>query len=124
MLGKNRRPHTKEQNMKHAAFMQGRRHSEETKRKIGLGNKGKKLSEHHKRILRRTWIGRKHSEETKRKISRSRSSSVKHHFRNKTTGITEYFTGLELREKYSLTRYDTYRIISGVRKSAKGWEVV
>jgi len=44
-------------------------YSEETRRKIGLASKGRKLSEEHKRKISNSLIGRRVSQETKRKIS-------------------------------------------------------
>jgi len=46
----------------------GRHHTEETKRKISLAHKGKKLSEEHKRKIVAKLIGRPVSEETRKKI--------------------------------------------------------
>jgi len=45
--------------------------TEETKQKISIGNKGKKLSEETKRKISHAQIGKKLSDETKRKISES-----------------------------------------------------
>ena len=56
----------------HNEFRKGKKHSEETKRKIGEAHKGKKLSEEHKRKLSEAHKDKKrgpHSEEHKRKIS-------------------------------------------------------
>lgn len=53
----------------------GRKHTEETKRKISLAHKGRPKSEDHKRKLsgysgeKASWFGRKHSEEEKEKMS-------------------------------------------------------
>jgi hypothetical protein len=70
MLGK----HIKEQNP-----FYGKKHTEETKQKIGLARKGKKYSEETKKKMslsqlgeKHPMYGKKHSEETKRKMSESR----------------------------------------------------
>lgn len=49
-------------------FKEGYIQTEEHKRKIGLANKGKKISEKQKEILRLSHIGKKLSEETRKKI--------------------------------------------------------
>ena len=49
--------------------MFGKHHSNETKRKIGKGNKGKKLSEETKQKISEAHKGKKHSSETKQKMS-------------------------------------------------------
>ena len=50
----------------------GRRHSEETRRKISEKAKGSKLSEETRTKIAKASEGRKHSEETKRKISKAK----------------------------------------------------
>ncbi len=60
---------------KHPMF--GKHHSEETKKKIGIGNKGKIVSDETKRKLSEINKGKKHSEETKKKMSES-SKGEKH----------------------------------------------
>lgn len=56
----------------------GRKHTEETKAKIGAGNRGKlagrKLTEDHKAKI--SWLGRKHSVKTKAKISAALKGKV------------------------------------------------
>lgn len=64
----------------------GKRHTEETKRKIGEGNKGKKHSEDTKRKIsesRKKYVGknhpmygRKHSEETRRKMRENHKNGI------------------------------------------------
>jgi len=49
----------------------GKKHSEETKRKIGLAHKGKINSKEARRKMSESLKGKKHSEETKRKIGES-----------------------------------------------------
>ncbi len=49
----------------------GKKHSEETKMKIGIGNKGKVLSKETKQRISKSLIGKKQSEETKLKQSLS-----------------------------------------------------
>jgi hypothetical protein len=60
---------TKEIDNRIKTYWKGKHHSEETKRKISLGNKGKKLSEESIKKGLNTKKGYKHSKETKRKIS-------------------------------------------------------
>lgn len=86
IIGRKMPPMSKEQKAKLRAIRLGKKHSEETKRKIGLaclGNKsntGRNLSIEHKQKISislkeirigklNPFFGRKHSEETKRKIS-------------------------------------------------------
>jgi hypothetical protein len=56
-------------------------HSEETKRKMSEGHKGKTLSEEHRRKMSEAkkgrGLGKTHSEETKRKISESKKGILK-----------------------------------------------
>lgn len=49
--------------------MKRRRHSEETKRKIGAASKGRPCKEEVKQKLSKLWTGRNLSDETKRKMS-------------------------------------------------------
>ena len=61
--------HSEEAKRKISEGNKGRKYSEEAKRKISEGNKGRKFSEEHKQKLGEARKGRKYSEETKRKIS-------------------------------------------------------
>jgi|AntAceMinimDraft_18_1070375.scaffolds.fasta_scaffold03807_15 group I intron endonuclease len=86
LKGKNKgKKHSLEQNIIHNKkisgknnFMYGKKHSEETKRKMSESNKGQKRSEETKKRLSEshkgkiTWMkGKKHTEETKKKMSES-----------------------------------------------------
>lgn len=51
----------------------GRKHSDETKKKIGRKSKGRKLSEEARKKISKAGIGRKHTEESKLKMSKSSS---------------------------------------------------
>lgn len=59
----------------HSHSWKGKQHSEETKKKISVSNKGKVFSEEHKTKIKqnhhhiKTFEGKHHSEESKRKIS-------------------------------------------------------
>jgi 5-methylcytosine-specific restriction endonuclease McrA len=55
----------------------GRKHSKETKKKIGEKSRGRKHTEETKRKIREYNIGRKHTEETKKKISESQKGIPK-----------------------------------------------
>jgi group I intron endonuclease len=58
----------------------GRKHSEETKKKISEGNKGKTLSEDHKRKLFEANVNKPRSEDTRNKISESLTGEKNHWF--------------------------------------------
>ena len=55
----------------HMGHMEGKHHSEETKRKIGLGNKGKILSEKTKQKISKAHAGKKLSKEHRASLSKS-----------------------------------------------------
>lgn len=65
------RKHTEETKRKIAAKSKGRKHSDEARRKMSEANKGKKLSEETKRRMSQSRKGRVHSEETRRRMSES-----------------------------------------------------
>lgn len=72
-------PMSEEQKQKLREVSLGRKHSEETKRKMSKSHKGKKLSEEHKRLAREGRKGYKHTEETKckmRAIAKNRSKET------------------------------------------------
>jgi len=58
-----------ERNKKYGTFWMGKKHTEETKRKISIGNKNKTLTDQTKNKLRLSKIGTKSAIETKEKIS-------------------------------------------------------
>lgn len=62
-----------------------RYNSEETRRKISLAQKGKKISDKKKEFLRKCRLGVKHSEETKKKMSESHKREKNHFWKG---GIT------------------------------------
>ena len=84
--GKKRKPFTEEWKRKMSAAKQGNKnmlgkhHTEETKRKIAEGNKGKKMSEEAKLKMSEAKQGKHRSEETKRKIAEANFG--KHWFNN------------------------------------------
>jgi len=53
----------------HNRKWEGKKHTEETKRKISLANAGKKRSKEHKRKMSLAQMGNNHSDKTKKKIS-------------------------------------------------------
>lgn len=59
----------KEVRLKMSESRKGKKHSEETKRKMSLTRQGRPLSDYHIMRLRESHIGLKHSEETKRQMS-------------------------------------------------------
>ncbi len=82
----------------HAAYhMIGKKHSEETKRKISKGNKGLKASEETKKKISEAGKGKHHSEETKRKMSESHKGNKnmlgKHHSEEAKKKISESTKG-------------------------------
>jgi hypothetical protein len=120
----------------------GKRHSEETKRKISIKNSGKKASEETKRKMSKSrkgrtpaMLGKKHSEETKRKISKANEDKLKGE-KNPSSKLNDFLV-LEIRnlwdqlkpeknnltyktimlfcEKYSVTYSTIYNIVK--RKS-------
>ena len=62
--------------MKGNTHMLGKKHTEETKRKIGLKSKGRKHTEEQNETKRQRMIGTKHTEETKEKIRQARKKQV------------------------------------------------
>jgi hypothetical protein len=90
----------------------GHKHSEETKRKIAIGNTGKPLSEERKRKISEAHKGKKASEEAKRKMSQSRKG--KSATWNKGRKVSE-----ETRMKLSLQKMgNTYgRFLKGIKRS-------
>jgi len=112
----------------------GLNHSKETKRKLSEANKGeknpmygKKFSEEHKRKISESQKGEKNhmygkhrSEETKKKISEAKQNKTLHTFTHEEHGeitCTQY----DLRMKYNLNQGHISEVISGKRKTHKGW---
>src|SRR3990167_2743803 len=62
--------------------MLGKKHSEETKKKISEASRGHKLSKETKKKMSESRTGRKHTEETRKKISESHKGE-KHYFYGK-----------------------------------------
>lgn len=83
----------------------GRKCSEETKKKIGLGNKGKKISDEVKRKIRELQTGRIISVETRRKLSNSHvGHSVTQATREKIrSALVGKSLSLEHRKKLSIS---------------------
>ena len=82
---------TEEQKKKTSLVHTGKKLSEETKRKIGLGNKGRKYSEEHKKKLSILHTGKTLSEETKRKLRETRKREKAHNWKGgKTKTIQGY----------------------------------
>jgi len=101
------------------ASFRGRKHSEETKKKMSEAQKGEK---HH-------MYGKQHSEEAKRKMSLATKGE-----KNSKYNPTEYTfihdehgqitcTRYELLTKYSLNSSNISGVISGRRKSHQGWKL-
>jgi len=61
--------HKRKLSINNSRYWKGKHFSEETRRKIGEGNKGKKMSEEAKRKIGESSKGRKFTEETKRRMS-------------------------------------------------------
>ena len=64
-------------------------HTEETKRKMSEGHKGKKLTEKTKRKISEARLGTKHTEEAKRKIGESKLGEKNHNYGKKQTEETK-----------------------------------
>lgn len=68
------------------SYWDGKNRSEETKRKISEGHKGKKLTKEHKQKISknngRYWKGKTRSEETKRKISEAKKGEKHNNWKN------------------------------------------
>jgi len=78
----------------------GRKHTEESLRKMSKAQRGKKVSEETRKKISKTLKGRKASEETKHKLSENRKGN-KNHFYGKTHT-------LESRKKISDSKKGTY----------------
>jgi hypothetical protein len=73
-----------------AAAKRGRKHSEETKRKMSLAKLGKKRPDTRELMLRNNPMKNGHSEETKRKISESHKKRL---IKQQVEGIKDASTG-------------------------------
>ena len=108
--------------------------SEERKRKIGEGNKGKTRTEEQKRKLselfsgeNHPWYGKHHTEETKKKMSKSHKNKQMGKDNPRATAIFCYelndirLTIKEWAEELSIDRAVISKCCSGKYKSAKGY---
>lgn len=96
--------------------------SEEHKEKLRLLMSGRKLSTEVRNKIRYANAGKKHSDDTKKKMSASHScarNTNKYHFVYKD-GIEVIETVYYMNKKYNLGSH-VYGLISGKRKSTKGW---
>ncbi len=76
--------------------MLGKKHTDETKRKMSEAQRGeknhmfgKKLSEEHRQKIKEALTGKKHTEETKRKISEAQQGEKNHNFGKKLSEETK-----------------------------------
>ena len=120
----------------------GTKHTDETKKKIGLIHLGKKISDSHKNILKNKFkgngnpfYGKTHTAETKERL-RAINSGINHpmygkssknkdltiyHWFNSFLKIYESCTRTELISKYNLKRGSVTSLVHKKSKSHKGW---
>lgn len=68
--------------------------SEETRKKIGDANRGRKPTIEQLKTLRTNWIGRKHSEETKKKMSEWQRGEKSHRWKGGISKLNKLIRGL------------------------------
>lgn len=93
------RKHTEESKEKMSIALRGRKLSKENKRKLSIANKGKKLSEETKIKIGNAGRGKKHTEESKRKMSKIKKGKVL----TQSTIDKISITKLEKRQKLGIT---------------------
>ena len=106
----------------HKGLKKGISLSEEHKKKIGEASKGRKHSEETKKKIGKVWKGRKHSEESKNKISKSRADDTIFSFVH-DDGIAIECTVHDLVTTQGLDRSHTWRVVKGKQKQHKGWRL-
>ena len=94
-------------------------HTEETKRKMSEGHKGKKFTEERKRNMSKARLGAKHTEETKRKISEAQLGEKNHRYGIKHTEETKRKIG-EF-HKGKIVTEETKRKMSEALKGRVPW---
>ncbi|GEM_PF-2593277 len=98
----------------------GKKHTDETKRKLSLKHSGKKLSEEHKEKIRVTSTGRKHTAESKEKMS-----AIQKELRAKQVYCIEldkvFDSVNDASEATSVNRSDIRKVCNGLRIQAKGY---
>jgi len=109
--------------------MKGRKHSEDSKVKISLSNKGKRQSCLNKLMIaeanKTRWIGRKHSEETKTKlaeITRERNSRT-HRFIDPEGEIVVIHNLAKFCRENGLNSGHMTQVELGKKNHHKGWKV-
>lgn len=103
--------------------MLGRKHSEETKRKIGLGNKGKKRSQEECERISNMRKGVPHTEEYKRKLSTTNKIACAN-LRKKVLCVETGIVYDSVLEAATALGFSRYLIPSGIHKGtnyAKGY---
>jgi len=99
----------------------GRKSSEETKRKIGLAHKGKRLTSEHKERLRQINTGKRHTKETRHKISRAFAKPYPSFTNPKGIIYPKGRNLLAFCRAHNLINSCMYRLVSGERKLHRGW---
>lgn len=96
--------------------------TDETKKKISKGNKGKVLSKEVKAKISKVNTGKIRSEDAKKNISEAHKDKTIYHFIH-DFGIIKKCTKYELRMEYNLHSSELYRLCSGKILKYKGWKI-
>lgn len=116
------------------AFMSGRHHTEESKRKIGDGNRGKihPLSARQKQstIMKGKYdgdknpnYGRKHTPEEKAKMLLGRTDKTIYAFENILTSESFSGTRMEFGETFGIDKYNIFNIVHHRSNNCQGWVI-